>query len=106
MFPTKKQFGFFPGISAGWRISDENFWKDNIAFIEDFKLRGSWGQTGNDRINEYQYLATYGYLSGKTFVFGTEEEKLLYETKTPNPDVTWEVANQANIGFDATMLNG
>ncbi|MFY9152207.1 MAG: SusC/RagA family TonB-linked outer membrane protein, partial [Prolixibacteraceae bacterium] len=48
-FPTSKQFGFFPGFSAGWRMSEENFWKDNLAFINDFKLRGSWGQTGNDR---------------------------------------------------------
>jgi len=104
-FPTTKQFGFFPGISAGWRVSEENFWKDNLAVINDFKLRGSWGQTGNDRIDEYQYLATYGYLSGKSYVFGAGENKLLNETKIPNPNVTWEIANQANIGFDALLLN-
>jgi len=104
-FPTSKQFGFFPGISAGWRVSEENFWKDNLAVINDFKLRGSWGQTGNDRIDEYQYLATYGYLSGKSYVFGSNENKLLNETKIPNPNVTWEIANQANIGFDLLTLN-
>jgi len=104
-FPTSKQFGFFPGISAGWRMSEENFWKDNLALINDFKLRGSWGQTGNDRIDEYQYLATYGYQSGKSYVFGSEENKLLNETKIPNPAVTWEVANQSNLGFDALLLN-
>jgi len=105
MFPTTKQFGFFPGVSAGWRMSEEDFWKDNLAVINDFKLRGSWGQTGNDRIDEYQYLATYGFLSGKSYVFGSEEEKILNETKIPNPNVTWEVANQANIGFDALLLD-
>ncbi len=104
-FPQNKRFGFFPGVSVGWRASDENFWKDNIAFINDFKLRGSWGQTGNDRINEYQYLATYGFLSGKSYVFGSSDAKLLNETKIPNPNVTWEVANQANIGFDAFILD-
>lgn len=104
-FPTSKQFGFFPGISAGWRISEENFWKENLAVINDFKLRGSWGQTGNDRIAEYQYLATYGYMANRSYVFGTGEYKLLNETKTPNPNVTWEVANQANIGFDALLMN-
>ncbi|HCY40602.1 MAG TPA: SusC/RagA family TonB-linked outer membrane protein [Prolixibacteraceae bacterium] len=104
-FPTSKQFGFFPGISAGWRISEENFWKENLAVVNDFKFRGSWGQTGNDRIDEYQYLATYGYMSGKSYVFGSSENKLLNETKIPNPAVTWEVANQANIGFDALLLN-
>ncbi len=105
MFPENKRFGFFPGISAGWRISDENFWKNSLAFFNDFKIRGSWGQTGNDRIAEYQYLTTYGFTGGRTYVFGGDDNKLLIETKIPNPDVTWEVANQANIGFDATLLN-
>ena len=50
MFKPGKQFGFFPGVSLGWRISDEDFWKNSISFISDFKLRASWGQTGNDRI--------------------------------------------------------
>jgi len=104
-FPTAKQFGFFPGISVGWRISDENFWKNNISYINDFKIRGSWGQTGNDRIEEYQYLATYGYVDNSTYVYGTEDNKLLIETKSPNINVTWEVANQANIGFDAFLFN-
>lgn len=105
MFPSNKRFGFFPGISAGWRVSEENFWKDNLPFINDFKLRGSWGQTGNDRIAEYQYLSTYGFNASKTYVFGGIDNKLLTETKIPNPNVTWEVANQANIGFDAFLLN-
>ncbi len=105
MFPSDKRFGFFPGVSLGWRMSEENFWKDNLAFINDFKLRGSWGQTGNDRIDEYQYLATYGYTSGRTYVYGSNDAKLLVETKIPNPAVTWEIANEANIGFDALLLN-
>jgi TonB-linked SusC/RagA family outer membrane protein len=105
MFPQDKRFGFFPGVSAGWRISEEDFWKNSLSFFNDFKIRGSWGQTGNDRIAEYQYLATYGYLDGKSYVFNGVDNKLLNETKIPNPNVTWEVANQANIGFDAFLLN-
>lgn len=111
MFKPGKQFGFFPGVSLGWRISDENFWRDNIAFISDFKLRASWGQTGNDRIyygdelKEYQYLSTYSFDS-QNYVFGQSvNAKMLYENVVPNPDVTWEVANQSNIGFNATLLN-
>ena len=104
-FPTTKQFGFFPGVSAGWRISEEAFWKNNITAISDFKLRGSWGQTGNDRIDEYQYLATYGYLDNRSYVYGSTDSKLLNETKIPNPNVTWEIANQANIGIDALLFN-
>jgi TonB-dependent starch-binding outer membrane protein SusC len=111
MFKPGKQFGFFPGVSVGWRISDENFWKNNIAFINDFKLRASWGQTGNDRVyyngslQEYQFLSTYSF-SGENYVFGQNvNNKMLYENVVPNPDVTWEVANQSNIGFDANLLN-
>src|SRR5664280_2962263 len=75
MFKPGKQYGFFPGVSAGWRISDEDFWKNNISFINDFKLRASWGQTGNDRVyynstlQEYQYLSTYSF-NGQDYVFG------------------------------------
>jgi TonB-dependent starch-binding outer membrane protein SusC len=111
MFKPGKQFGFFPGVSLGWRVSDENFWKDNIAFISDFKLRASWGQTGNDRIyygdalKEYQYLSTYSF-DNQDYMFGQNvSNKMLYENVVPNPDVTWEVANQSNIGFNATLLN-
>jgi TonB-linked SusC/RagA family outer membrane protein len=112
MFGPGKNFGTFPGISAGWRISDENFWKDNIKFFDDFKIRASWGQTGNDRIyynnaiQEYQYLAQYGFISGKSYVFGqSNNTQVLQELAVPNPDVTWEIANQSNIGINATFLN-
>lgn len=105
MFPSDKRFGFFPGVSAGWRISEEDFWKNSIGFFNDFKIRGSWGQTGNDRISEYQYLTTYGFMDGRTYVYNGADAKLLLETKIPNPDVTWEIANQANIGFDASFLD-
>jgi TonB-dependent starch-binding outer membrane protein SusC len=111
MFKPGKQFGFFPGVSLGWRISDENFWKDNIAFISNFKLRASWGQTGNDRIyydgslKEYQFLSTYSFDS-ENYVYGQSvNNKMLYENVVPNPAVTWETANQSNIGFNATLLN-
>jgi TonB-dependent starch-binding outer membrane protein SusC len=111
MFKPGKQYGFFPGVSAGWRISDENFWKNNIAFINDFKLRASWGQTGNDRIyynntlQEYQFLSTYSF-NAENYVFGQSvNNKMLSENVVPNPAVTWEVANQSNIGFDANLMN-
>lgn len=103
IFPADKRFGFFPGVSAGWRISEEEFWKNNVSFLDFFKLRASWGQTGNDRIETYQYLSSYGFASmGYAF---TQEEKVLNELRIPNPNVTWEVANQFDVGFDATLLD-
>ncbi|MDR2118443.1 MAG: TonB-dependent receptor [Tannerellaceae bacterium] len=106
IFPRKGRFGFFPGVSLGWRISEEHFWKEHLSFISNFKLRGSWGQTGNDRIDEWQYLSSYAFhSSGYTYIFGTDQEnKLLSERRIPNKDITWEVANQSNIGFETYLL--
>lgn len=104
IFPQDKRFGFFPGISLGWRVSEENFWKENLPFINSFKLRGSWGQTGNDRIETYQYLSSFGFAS-QSYVY-QNEEKILNELRIPNPNVTWEVANQLDIGFDGAILDG
>ena len=105
IFPADKRFGFFPGISAGWQVAKEKFWKDHLSFINYFKIRGSWGQTGNDRISEYQYLSSMGF--GSIYVFNDiVQAKTLNELRIANPNVTWEVANQSNIGFDGELLNG
>jgi len=103
VFPAGSQFGFFPGISLGWRVSEENFWKQNIRFINDLKIRGSWGQTGNDRIAPYQFADNFAYNGNYTF-----NQNVVVNTsgqvRVPNPNITWEVANQSNIGFDAQLL--
>jgi TonB-linked SusC/RagA family outer membrane protein len=108
MFPQKKRFGFFPGASLGWRISEENFWKEHLAPIEEMKLRVSYGQTGNDRIDEWQYLSSYGYNADNyVYNFGVSEaNKLLYEARIPNPYITWEKANQFDAGFESHLLDG
>ena len=104
IFPKDKRFGFFQGVSLGWRISEENFWKENLSFIDGFKIRGTYGQTGNDRIAEYQYLSSYGF-QNQPYILGTDHDnKRLVELRVPNPEVTWEVAEQANIGFDMQLL--
>jgi TonB-linked SusC/RagA family outer membrane protein len=106
IFPEDKRFGFFPGVSTGWRVSKENFWSGILPVVNDFKLRASYGKTGNDRISDYQYLTTYGFTTtAQNQVFNVNQEAIgLYETRIPNPNVTWEVANQADIGFDATLF--
>jgi TonB-linked SusC/RagA family outer membrane protein len=108
-FAPDSRYGFFPGVMLGWRLSEENFWKNNITFMDNVKLRGSWGQMGNDQIyynnqlQEYQYLSTMGFGS---YIIGNQMVKTLYETRVPNPDVTWEVANNSNIGLEGQMFNG
>ena len=115
IFPENNRFGFFPGVSVGYKISQEEFWKNRLSkAVNSLKLRASWGQTGNDQIDEWQYLATYSlggiraqnYNPSLPFITnGGVENPALYQTVTPNRDVTWEVANQANVGFDAEFLN-
>ncbi len=114
IFPEAHRFGFFPGVSLGYKISDENFWKESLAFINTFKLRASWGRTGNDQIPEWQYLSIYslGGIRAQTWnpslpfvTNGNVENSTLYEALVPNPNATWETADQRNVGFDATLLN-
>ncbi len=104
VFPPGSQYGFFPGVSLGWRVSEENFWKRSIHFINDLKIRGSWGQTGNDRIAPYQFAANFGYNGTYTFNQNVVQNTTS-QVRTPNPNITWEVANQSNIGFDAQLLD-
>ncbi|AXY77649.1 SusC/RagA family TonB-linked outer membrane protein [Paraflavitalea soli] len=106
MFPKNDRFGFFPGVLVGWRLSEENFMKP-LSFIDNLKLRGSYGQMGNDNIlfngvlQEYRYLSTYGF---NTYVAGGNVVKTLTESGVPNPGYTWEVANNANVGLEGAVL--
>ena len=101
LFPQDNRFGFFPGVSAGWVMSQEPFFQNSLSFFDYFKLRASWGQLGNDNVDPYQFLASYSFSqTGLGDVFTTA-----YETKVPNPNITWETATSTNIGFDFEILN-
>ncbi|MFT4024716.1 MAG: SusC/RagA family TonB-linked outer membrane protein, partial [Flavihumibacter sp.] len=104
-FPSNKRFGFFPGLSAGWRISKENFMQ-SVSFINDLKIRGSWGLLGNDNIDAFQYITRYIISNGGVFGGATPIlSQGLYIPVSANPNVTWETANSANIGFDLAALD-
>lgn len=105
IFEESTRFGFFPGISVGYKISEEDFWKNIGRTVNSLKIRGSWGQTGNDQIEEWQYLALYNLNTVPFVTNNNVQNQALYENVIPNTGVTWEVANQANIGFDAQFLN-
>lgn len=98
LFPKGHRFGFFPGVSAAWRISEEKFWKQNVPFVDYFKLRASVSQTGSDAISAGQFLNTFNF--GDDYMFGTTFNKTLYPSRTPNPNITWEVGTTYNLGFD------
>lgn len=113
IFPEAHRFGFFPGVSLGYKISEEDFFKSAIGVINSLKLRASWGKTGNDQIAEWQYLSTYAFGGIRAqpwnaplpfITNGNVENQTLFETVVPNPNATWESADQRNIGFDAQLI--
>lgn len=102
-FPKGNRFGFFPGVSVGWRVSEEKFWKENIKAIDYFKIRASWGQMGNDKVSAFQYMTTYTF--DNAAILGNGPQTGLKLQRTANPSITWEVANTYNIGIEAKFLN-
>lgn len=106
-FPKNKRWGYFPGFSLGWRVSDEAF-MDGVDFLDNLKLRFSYGQMGNDSIPPFNYLASYSYGTGASniFVSGGNDNQTLVPSVVPNPEITWEVAKTFNFGIDASLWNG
>jgi TonB-linked SusC/RagA family outer membrane protein len=103
IFPEGNRFGFFPSVSAGWRIAQEEWFNDFTEAFDRLKLRTSYGQTGNDQIEPYQFLRTYT-LGGQT-AFGDGLGTTLSQTRVPNEDVTWEVATQFDVGLEGAILD-
>lgn len=101
-FPAGKRFGFFPGVSVGWRVSEEKFWKENVSWMDYLKIRASWGQMGNDKVDAFQYLTAYTY--DNPAILGGGIESGLWLLRTANPNITWEVANTYNVGIETKFL--
>ena len=107
-FPKGKRWGIFPGVSIGWRLSEEPFIKDNAPMITNLKIRASYGEQGNDQIDPFQYMTTYGYTSAYSYktMFGGKEVNFIIPGTIPNENVTWEVARTWNVGIDGNIGNG
>lgn len=103
-FPKGNRWGFFPGFSAGWRLSQESF-LDGLVWLDDLKLRASYGEMGNDQIDPFQYMSMYNLDPIGTH-FGQGTQAVLTSGVAPNDKITWEVAKNSNIGFDATLWEG
>ena len=104
-FAPGHRWGFFPGASAGWVLSEEDFWaplKDKFSF---FKLKGSWGMMGNDNVAAYQYMTQYQFTGYAPFFDGSPTQGF-EKVRTANPDITWEKATTWNLGFVAGFLGG
>jgi TonB-linked SusC/RagA family outer membrane protein len=106
-FAPGDRYAFFPAASLGWRLSEEKFIKDNIDWISELKLRGSYGKSGNLAGGPFQYLSAYG-LSNSYVYGGTNYTQVqgIYEQSQPNPNITWETAKQTDIGLEASLWKG
>jgi TonB-linked SusC/RagA family outer membrane protein len=105
-FAPDKRWAFFPAFSAGWRLSEESFIKDNITWINNLKIRGSWGRSGNLAGNAFQYLSAYN-LYGNAYAFGTGS--LVQGSYVPleaNPNITWEKSTKSDVGLEGSLWNG
>jgi TonB-linked SusC/RagA family outer membrane protein len=110
-FPKAHRYGFFPGLLVGWNISNEGFFKNATSVVNFLKLRASYGQMGSDQIyrpGNTTNLVEYAFLSSNVpnaFPINSQVLPTLLEGTVANPDFTWEVSNNSNIGLEGTILN-
>lgn len=108
-FVTQKRYGFFPAVSVGYNIAEENFFKKSLSFIDLFKLRGSWGIVGDDGVSagsRYLYEEVYNRTAGIAF-FGESPNSMagISEGFLGNNDVTWQKERKMNVGADFSFFD-
>lgn len=102
---TNRKWGYFPSASLAWRLSQEDFFLNNVGFINDAKVRFSYGTAGNNRISAYGY--TTGYITPANGGYGLNDVlnyTLSLPTRLGNPDITWESTTSKNLGFDLSFF--
>lgn len=109
-FGPNNKYAVFPSFSAGWNVDKENFFPKNDV-VTNLKIRGSWGQNGNDQIRAFSYMSTISSYD-KNYHFGTAgslgDENLVVGSSPDNidnPDVKWETSEQLDLGFDLTLFS-
>ena len=109
-FARGHRWGYFPSVSAGWNIHEENFFKENVKFMDQLKIRASWGENGNCNIGRLAYLETIAIgnaTNAALYYFGEDKSVYTigaYADKIANPDLTWETSRQTDIGLDTRFL--
>jgi len=99
--PTGR-WGLFPSVSAGWLLSKENFMK-NVSWLNELKLRGSYGELGNQLIGDYPYQSLYNVVS---YPFGSSLEQGAQQTALVDQNIKWEKTNVLDFGTDIDIRNG
>jgi TonB-linked SusC/RagA family outer membrane protein len=103
-FPSNQRYAFFPSVSAGWKISNEPFWKVSKDLITDLKLRASYGSLGNGSIGSYAFQQKFDISKSGRVLNGVLPQKTSQPGVLPD-GLTWETSNTQNIGIDLGMLS-
>ena len=106
LFAPGHQWGYFPSISAGYRISKENWFAEHVNFINDLKIRASYGVLGDDIIGPFQYFDNFSFNNVTVLDNGSGPalQPGIDLTKLANPNITWETAKKTDIGINAVFL--
>lgn len=100
-FGVNNRWGYFPSASLAWRVSEEDFMR-SLTWLDNLKLRVSYGETGNNQIPDYGAI---GLLSYNSYVENGAVKQGIYTGTFPDPDLKWEKTGQVNLGLDASLLN-
>jgi len=103
-FPTENRFGFFPSASLGWQVGREDFMKFSKSWLNEFKLRASWGQIGNQNIAAYGYSPKMDPTRAE-WIVGTTKPATIGMPPLVRQDYTWEVVETQDLGADFAFLN-
>ncbi|MEX2565273.1 MAG: SusC/RagA family TonB-linked outer membrane protein [Cyclobacteriaceae bacterium] len=102
-FAEGNRWGLFPSVSVGWRLSQENFFQDAIGWIDELKIRASWGEMGNQSIGNYPYQDLIAL--GQDYPFGSQLSAGAAVTTVANKEITWETTEVTNVGLDFALFN-
>lgn len=108
LFGSENRFAFFPSGAIGWLVTEEGFMKD-LDFIDMFKIRGSYGQIGNDNIaSSFAYLTQWSYGGRTNMSLNNEASPYVWyrESSVGNPGIHWELVEKTNIGVDYSFFKG
>ena len=105
-FGSNNKFSIFPSAAVAWRISEEDFFLENIDWMENLKLRASYGSNGNRTVGRYQTLAKVGFDNGYLFGDGASTEQMQWISNLANSDLKWETTNTMNFAVDYSVLRG
>ncbi len=109
-FVDGKRWGYFPSVSAGWVVSNEQFMQSTASWLDFLKLRAGWGQNGNKNIGDsFAYMTTFSYGNFGNYSFNNTKDNSTqgaYSTRLANTDLTWETSEQIDLGLDARFLGG